>query len=281
MWQLPRVGLVFSTADEAGRGIASVLRTLVGGREVGLRGGLRGYLIDGLDAVLVGFSEGVTELEFLDDVLGADYYVVISKHWSAQRIRSLTVHHVGIPVHDLSLCRSLERFPPSNPPVAKLLLINLHRLRGELGLNGFTVTYEVTHHGPLGVRRPLTFVELGSSASEWALREAQEAVARAVLNTLGSSIDCLSSAGIGGNHYASLFTYRALSSEECYGHIVPSYVLKQFKEDVEVLRKLIDYAVSHTTVRTSRIVVDDKVQSTAKRLARELGSRLGIEVVTA
>jgi len=277
---LSSVGIVFSTLDEAGKGIADVILSLVSGVE-SIINGLKAHVIKDLNAVLIGFNSVVTEFEFLDDLLDVDYYVVLSKHSSAQHIKSFTTHHVGIPIHDLSLSANLPYLPPSNPPLAKSLLLNLVKYRDLLKLSDFTVTYEVTHHGPFRVRRPITFVELGSSLDEWLIKEAQEVVARSVITSLSDSVKCIPTVGVGGNHYAALFTSRALKTDECYGHIVPNYVLRQFKDDAKTLRNLISYAVDYSSVRTRRVVIDDKAHSIAKKIVKELAKESNLELIEA
>ncbi|MCX8186050.1 MAG: hypothetical protein N3G48_02940 [Sulfolobales archaeon] len=273
-----KYGLIYSLRDVAGVGIAKAIKSMVSGKQVFLNGLSESYLIDDLDAFLIGVDCDITECEFLDSLLDIDYYVMISKHYSNMGVKSFTTHHVGIPIHDLSLTRSINHFPPSNPNLSKLFLMNLSKFSQESGLSDFVVSYEVTHHGPFTLRRPLTFVELGSSPDEWVFKEAQEVVAHAVINSLNAEVECVATVGFGGNHYASLFTSRSLGSDECYGHIVPNYVLKHFKEDAYVLNKLIDFAIKYSSTTTSRVVLDDKVPSLAKKLVKDYCSKVGLSI---
>ncbi|MEM1983062.1 MAG: D-aminoacyl-tRNA deacylase [Sulfolobales archaeon] len=273
-----KFGLIYSLNDMAGVGIAETLRSLTSSEYVRLSGFNESYIINDLDAILVGINCDITECEFLDELLDVEYYVMISKHYSNMGVKSFTTHHVGIPIHDLSIIRSIKGFPSSNPGLAKLFLNNLTKFSIEYGLNDFVVSYEVTHHGPYTLKRPTTFIELGSSANEWGLKKAQEVMAYAIINSLNLSGDCVSTVGFGGNHYANLFTSRALRSDECYGHIVPNYVLKYFKDDVDVLSRLIDFAIRDTYSATSRVVLDSKVPSIVKRLVKDYCSKLGLEI---
>lgn len=273
-----KYGLIYSLNDQAGTGIAEVLRRLVPSTPIILNGFKEAYLLNDLDAVLVGISSDITECEFVDNLLDVKYLVMISKHFSNVGVKSFTTHHVGIPIHDLDATRGIKRLPPSNPLLAKLFLKNLARFSEEFGLNQFIVSYEVTHHGPFTISKPLTFIELGSSPNEWGLRKAQEVVAHSIINSINADIKCTPTVGFGGNHYASMFTSRAFSSDECYGHIIPNYVLKHFKDDVEVVGKLIEYAVSNSSITTVRVVLDSKIPSTVRKLIRSYCGKLSLEI---
>ncbi len=273
-----KYGLVYSLDDRAGVGIADVLRSLVPSTPTVLKGFKEAYMLNDLDAVLVGVSEGITECEFLDDLLDVRYFVMISKHFSNVGIKSFTAHHVGIPIHDLDSVKDVKHLPPSNPLLAKSFLKNLARFSEEFGLDHFVISYEVTHHGPFTIGKPLTFIELGSSPSEWGLKRAQEVVAYSIINSINTEIRCTPTVGFGGNHYASIFTSRAFSSDECYGHIIPNYVLKHLKDDVGVMEKLIRYAVGSSSVTTAKAVLDSKVPSTARKLIKDYCSGLGLEI---
>jgi D-aminoacyl-tRNA deacylase len=272
-------GLIYSKYDPAGVGIVNVLKELTHISPTNVKGFEKAFTADELNAIILEVNSDITECDFLDDLVNVKYYVMISKHTSSQGVKSFTTHHVGIPIHDLNLVRNISSFPSSNPPLAKKFLLNLIRFREELGLNDFVVSYEVTHHGPYNLRRPTTFIELGSSSEEWGLRKAQEVVAYVVMNSLSSDLNCTPTVGVGGNHYASIFTSRALSSDECFGHIIPNYVIKYFKDDVDVLSRLTNYAITYSVVGTSKVVIDSKVPSIVKKLVREVCSKLGLEVI--
>ncbi|MEM2206503.1 MAG: D-aminoacyl-tRNA deacylase [Sulfolobales archaeon] len=274
-----KYGLVYSLNDRAGVGIAEVLRSSTHSSRITLKGFEDAYILSDLDALLVGVSCDITECEFINDLLNVEYFVMISKHFSNAGVKSFTTHHVGIPIHDLSLVADVKSFPPSNPPLAKLFLKNLARFSDEIGLHDFIVSYEVTHHGPFTISRPLTFIELGSSPNEWGFKKAQEVIAYSIINSITSDLKCTPTVGFGGNHYASIFTSRAFNNDECYGHIVPNYVLKHFKDDANTLRKLVGYAVINSSTTTVKVVLDSKVPSTAKKVVKEYCEKFGLELV--
>ncbi len=273
-----KYGLIYSLNDRAGVGVAEVLRSLMPSRPTSLKGFAEAFILEDLDSVLAAVSCDITECEFVNELLDVKYLVMISKHFSNVGVKSFTTHHVGIPIHDLEAVRGVKGFPQSNPALAKSLLKNLRRFSEEFGLEDFVTSYEVTHHGPFTVSKPLTFVELGSSPAEWGLRKAQDVMAYSIINSLNADIKCVPTVGFGGNHYASMFTSRAFGGDECYGHIIPNYVLKYFKDDVDVVGRLVEYAVSSSSVPTARAVLDGKVPSKVRKLIVNYCSAVDLEV---
>ncbi len=276
--------LAYSVIDEAGKGIAKELLNMVSQyKEASIPRSVNAYLINDLEVLLVGFKEDVIYFDFLDEVFSnydVDYYIILSRHSAKSGIKSLTVHHTGnFSSSALAGGRPFE-LSVSNPPVTKELLVKLLKLRDEYGLNEFEVTYEVTHHGPTGIKRPLTFIEIGSSPNEWVLSSAHKAVAHAVLSVISSNhrYYCKPVVGIGGPHYAGIFTERALTTDECYGHIMPRYALKELKGQPNKLREMITKAVNVSSVKTQGIMLLKKVGKLVKDIAKEVANQLGIVV---
>lgn len=237
---------------------------------------LEAYEVPRLNAVLAGFCEDVLYFEFLDKACSADFYLVLSRHSSEAGIRSFTVHHSGNPVRTaVAGGRPLE-LPPSNPPLSKRLLTSLARRVGEMP--GFVVSYEVTHHGPSSLQKPVTFVEIGSSKSEWVLREAHLLVAEAVVEALTRSEEVQEvTVGVGGNHYAASFTKRALEGREAYGHMIASYALKDLEEPT-LVEKVVREACIRSSVPTNKIVVEKKLKRSWRDAVERVATELNLKV---
>ncbi|WP_243670521.1 D-tyrosyl-tRNA(Tyr) deacylase [Methanoculleus chikugoensis] len=78
----------------------------------------------------------------------------------------------------------------------------------------------MTHHGPTELSTPSLFVEIGSTATEWADPAAGRAVAESIL--AAEPQETINLLGFGGTHYAVRQTGIALSSRGAFGHIVPT-----------------------------------------------------------
>lgn len=277
------VGLVYSIKDLAGSGIAEVIREWVGADKAEVAGARRAWLIPSLNAVMAEYEQDIIYVSgFEEAVEGVEYIVYLSRHSSAAGVPSLTTHHTGVPRKEALAGGRPLTLSIANPPVAYTLLMNLFRGAEEAGLEGFEITYEVTHHGPTDVSVPLTFVEIGSKEEQWVRRDAQEVVASAVISLLKDGVrTCTPSSGFGGPHYAGPFTQRSLKYGECFGHIIPRYAIKELIGDKEALESVVRQALTRSSPRPRRAVVLKKVQSSVKKLISEVAESLGVEVVIA
>ncbi len=276
--------LIYSVIDPAGRGIGEYLLEVLGGRVV--REGLshKVIMLKGLNALLVEIREDIIYAENLDRVVSeASMYVFLSRHSASLGIRSLTAHHTGNPAGKAPFGGRPYELCIANPLLTYMLIHGLFRARVKHGLKDFRVTYEVTHHGPTGLKRPLTFVEIGSSLREWTMRRAHEVVGDVVIEALKNlgSVECVTSVGLGGPHYAEGFTRRALELGECYGHIIPRYALKDLRGDEQLLRNVIKEAILKSSSPIERVVVMRKVGSVVRRAAMEVAEDLDVELVVA
>ncbi|MCD6428648.1 MAG: D-tyrosyl-tRNA(Tyr) deacylase [Desulfurococcales archaeon] len=280
------IGLVYSTRDLAGTGIANYISELFDCEEIEVPRSVRAVRIKDLNAILAGFNEDVIYFDFLDEVLNVDFYVVLSRHSAESGIKSLTVHHTGNPYGRASFGGNPYELSIANPPLTKLLLIKLNELRSRYGLTEFQVVYEATHHGPSSLKKPLTFIEIGSSVNEWRLPAAHRVVGNAVIEAikkyLSTGFKCVGCVGFGGQHYSSTFTERALNTEECYGHIIPRYAINMLKnDDLEKMKYVFKQAILRNSIRIEKVVVLKKLSKVIKDTLRELTIELGAELLTA
>ncbi|MDV2481371.1 D-tyrosyl-tRNA(Tyr) deacylase [Methanoculleus sp. Wushi-C6] len=151
----------------------------------------------------------------IDDTIDADLIIFISRHSSVQAVPALTVHVTGN--YDAAdLGGEPEALAPAAPAWMHAILGNLAARAPE----GYRVSYEVTHHGPTALAVPSLFVEIGSTATEWADPAAGRAVAESILSAAPQ--ETINLVGFGGTHYAVRQTEIALSSRGAFGHIVPT-----------------------------------------------------------
>jgi len=277
------VGLVYSIKDLAGSGIAEVIREWVGAERAEVPGARRAWSIPSLNAVMAEYEEDIIYVSGFEKVVdGVEYIVYLSRHSSAAGVPSLTTHHTGVPRREALAGGRPLTLSIANPPVAYTLLMNLFREAERAGLEGFEITYEVTHHGPTDVSVPLTFVEIGSKEEQWVRRDAREVVASAVIDLLREGPrPCTPSTGFGGPHYAGPFTQRSLRYGECFGHIVPRYAIKELLGDEGALASVVRQALTRSLPQPVKAVVLKKVQSSVKKVIAEIAESLGIGVVVA
>ncbi|MFN3267886.1 MAG: D-aminoacyl-tRNA deacylase [Zestosphaera sp.] len=272
------VGIVYSVEDLAGKGIADFILGFIKGREIQLTGSVVSWFLDELNALLVGFKEDVIYFDFLDDVLpNVSFYVVLSRHKASSGIKSLTVHHTGNPTTSADMGGRPKELSIANPIFSYLTLRKLSEL--VVGkLSDFEVVYEVTHHGPTSLQKPLTFVEIGSSEAEWSYVKAHEVVGESVvsaLRELRSPVNCTPTVGFGGPHYADGFAKRALKYGECYGHIISRYAIREIRGRDE-LEYIVRESVTRSKPAPIKAVLSRKIGSEPRSVVVEALRSLGV-----
>lgn len=277
-----RVVVAYSINDVAGAGAANRLVELLRCRDTVLEGIPRVCIgsLAGREFYVTGFYEDVLYFDFLERAVEADYYIVVSRHSAVSGIKSLTVHHTGNPTPRAEYGGRPLELSVANPPIALAILRALRELAREKPLEGISVTYEVTHHGPTGLSKPLTFAEIGSTPAEWSNAVLQEVLARAVYTALlGGGSSCIPSVGIGGGHYAQQFTERSFNYGECYGHILSRHAVKELRENLDLFRFIVEQAVRRESTEVRRVVLEGKNPSYVRQVVVEVSREYGIEVV--
>ncbi len=269
-----KVGLVYSTRDLAGKGIARHVVELLGLREGGVLAGNTYYIGD--DIVLAGFNEDVIFFEFLDNYLDVEYYIVLSRHSSKAKIKSLTVHHPGNPTNNAEAGSRPKELSIAFPPMAKKLITLLDKYATEENLKEeYDVTLEVTHHGPTSLSKPIVFIEIGSSPEEWSDERARNLIARVVADSITNTLpECMSSTGFGGGHYARKHTKIMLTTNYCLGHIFSKHVIDYIDEEI------ILQAIKRSKPQSNNIIIEKKgVKSTQRKKIKEIVNKLGLNII--
>lgn len=118
----------------------------------------------------------------------------------------------------------------------------LHILHN-ISLPGFAVSAEATHHGPVDLKAPCFFAEIGSTMKEWQDRQAAETVARAILALECGNLPVF--LGFGGGHYVARQTELIFEADVAFGHLFSNYQMAGVNRDVveeAVLKSNASYA---------------------------------------
>ena len=196
--------------------------------------GSNSYLSCG-DDVLMTISGRHIRAEGIDAVaervgIYCDEVVFMSRHSAASGKPTLTVHPFG----NYGAADFGGR-PGKLSPSAPESMTGMLRCIAEInGLEEYSVSFEVTHHGPL-IGTPGYFIEVGSEETHWGDRRAAEVLAHALLTA--ERADGPRLIGVGGGHYAPRFTELVLSHRACIGHMVPAYQTEGV-DDEEVARRI-------------------------------------------
>ncbi len=206
-----RVAVINSAQDEAGRNIRRHMEMLLPARGSCMGG-------EGREAPSFGFHEVEGRLihaDGIDSEYTSDLLLFISRHTSREPSPVLTVHVTGN-LAGAELGGKPRSLPPACPSFMQAILREL-RCRAP---TGYSVSYEVTHHGPTELSTPSFFVEIGSTPSEWGDPRAGRAVAESIL--AAKPCNAISLVGFGGNHYAARQTEIACTSRGAFGHMAHS-----------------------------------------------------------
>jgi len=104
----------------------------------------------------------------------------------------------------------------------------LHNIADQ-SVPGFAISAEATHHGPVDLKTPCFFAEIGSTLKEWQNRPAGEAVARAILALDPKELPVF--LGFGGGHYVARQTDLMFKAAVAFGHLFSNYQMAEINRD--------------------------------------------------
>jgi D-aminoacyl-tRNA deacylase len=169
--------------------------------------------------------------------------IFASKHRSLTGTNTLSVHPIGNLRNTAELGGKPATLVPSAPILMTTAYRNLVESAERLGISAeYNVCFEATHHGPY-LSCPAFYIEIGSDEPQWTNLSAGEAIAEAILNLSPITYGMPVALGVGGGHYAPRFSDIARSKRVAFGHIIPTYALRDSSSQeqeamlIEALRK--------------------------------------------
>jgi D-aminoacyl-tRNA deacylase len=267
----PTFVLVASSKNLASMTMASALIGRHGFESTGIRFGSRDIYQSG-SVILATIDSEIIEPPDLDAYFRPQAYVFLSTHRAESGIPSLTVHTTGNFTDKEVLGARPREVGAIDPDLQKNYLIALDERRSQL--EGYEITIEATHHGPTSLRRPVLFVELGSSEKQWGDAHAAEVISDALMASLasGKKWDKVALA-FGGTHYPEKFNRVLLEGEYALSAVVTKRYLEWI--DGEMFGQLIQ--------RTSRfpraVMVDWKGAGSHREKIILLSKQFALEVI--
>ncbi|MBI4399144.1 hypothetical protein HY570_00195 [Candidatus Micrarchaeota archaeon] len=255
--------IVYSSLDLAGVNITKQIKEKYKFQKVG-EAGLPTWELSGIRLIEVDVPPPNAEnLDF-----ETDYYIFASKHKSESKKPAFTVHAVGN-WNSADYGGKPKNIGYVYPSKMKIALNEVKRLSE--GRFDWDVTMEATHHGP-DVKKPLLFVELGSTENEWKNEEAAEIVADAIMSTIGSEHRYKTAFAIGGSHYAPSFNRLMFEKDYAVGHILPKYHIENTSFE------LFQQGIEKSCEKISRVILDWKGMNKEQReLILKYVADLGID----
>lgn len=227
--------IVASKKDTAGINITTQLSQF---------GNFKFYLVD--DEII--FDENLD----MEKINSYDFVIFVSKHKSESNDKSLCVHVPGnwnfaeFGGKTKKVCKSSALF-------FKKIFENLNKNFSKNPLNGFKVTLEVTHHGPL-IDKPCIFIEIGSTEREWGDKKAGFLIAKTIFETISDFQENPYNEialAIGGPHYCPSFNKIQSNSNIAISHIIPQYA-------IPITEEMIKQAIEKTEEEVDMILLDWK-----------------------
>ncbi len=161
------------------------------------------------------------------DTLDTDFLIFATKHQSKKGVPSLCTHAVGNwGIAELGGKEKTLGIAPAHYLKRALQLLE------EKNALGWEVFQEATHHGPFS-RKPILFLEIGSTEKEYCNKAAGRIIADVILELLSFQPHrYIPALGIGGLHHTPNFKKIQLQTEIAIGHVCPKYNLQFLSKDM-------------------------------------------------
>jgi D-aminoacyl-tRNA deacylase len=200
----------------------------------------------------------------------ADAYIFLSRHQSESQIPTLTAHFPGN-FGDAEYGGRSRELGITYPSLHREFLKRLRRLQDRAP--DYMIVTEPMHHGPTDYKKPILFVEIGSSEKRWNDPVAVETVCEALIETVENLAPAEKIAvGFGGTHYSNKFTRLITETRHALGAIAPKYALEYLD------RFMMSQMIHKSTEEVTQAVIDWKgVKERGRIVALTEGS--GLEIV--
>lgn len=199
-------------------------------------------------------------------------YIFLSQHKSQANIPALTCHSTGNfsnnnfggKERELGICY---------PWIQKQYLIELNKKKDTVP--EYDIIIESTHHGPTSLKKPILFVEIGSTKEQWTDKNAADTVCSSLFTVLVRKRGLCEKVaiGLGGNHYPTKFNRMLLDSEYGFGPIAAKHDLPYL--DNSMILQMIQKNIEKVTC----VIVDAKGLGKEKFRILTALEELAIEIV--
>ena len=219
------------------------------------------------------YLEDLDEIPFWNSKDMLSSYIFLSKHMSESRIPTLTCHCTGN-FADNSYGGNPRQIAISYPYLQKQYLMQITSAKPSIP--GYDIVIEATHHGPTSLKKPVLFVEIGSTEAQWIDRNAASFVCNCLLNIIRNDLTkCCEKVGIGlgGTHYPIKFNKLLLESEFGLAAVATKYDLESIDENM--LKQMIVKCIEEVNY----IVVDWKGLGKERKRIMKLVEDTGLDVL--
>ncbi len=211
-------------------------------------------------------------LENLDEIYPeANSFIFLSKHKSDSAIPTLTCHCTGN-FADNPYGGNPKEIAISYPGLQKGYLKAITAARQRV--SEYDIIIEATHHGPTSLKKPVLFVELGSSEKQWADSNAAGVMCDSLLGMLENGVERCKYVGValGGTHYPTKFNKMLLESEFGLAAVASKHNLEAIDECM--LAQMVEKSVE----RVTHVVIDSKGLGSQRERIIKMAERTELEI---
>jgi D-aminoacyl-tRNA deacylase len=219
------------------------------------------------------YNESLLHIEDLDTKYPhSKAFIFLSKHRSGSGIPTLTCHCTGN-YADNPYGGNPRELALSYPYLQKRYLQEINNSKSSL--RHYEIVIEASHHGPTSLKKPVLFIEIGSSEMQWIDRNAASIVCNCLLRVLENGLGQCKKVGIclGGTHYPSKFNKLLLESEFGLAAVAPKHNLESVDRD------MLNQMIAKSIERVTYIIVDWKGLGKEKNRIMRLVENTGLEVL--
>jgi D-aminoacyl-tRNA deacylase len=199
-------------------------------------------------------------------------FIFLSKHRSESKIPTLTCHCTGN-YADNPYGGNSRELAISYPYLQKRYLKQINNSKPALSY--YEIVIEASHHGPTSLKKPVLFIEIGSTERQWIDRNAASIVCNCLLRVLVNGLGKCEKVGIclGGTHYPSKFNTLLLESEFGLAAVAPRHNLESVDKD------MLNQMIAKSIERVTHIIVDWKGLGKEKNRIMGLVEDTGLKVL--
>lgn len=224
------------------------------------------------DVKLIFTQKDLLKAEHLDAYFDPICFIFISRHKSESKVPCLTAHFPGNFADDTSFGGRGKELAFTYPSLMMNYMKALTSLADEA--EGYDIVVETTHHGPTSLKKPVLFVEIGSSEEQWNDHRAIKTVSKALADTIKMKSSAQKvGIGFGGPHYSQKFTKALVKEDFGLGAIAPKHMLSYVDEEI------IDQMIIKSIEPVHYAVLDWKGLGQEKIRLLKLLEDKGLEVV--
>lgn len=213
------------------------------------------------------------DINKFDNMFNSDYYIFATRHQSKSGEKTFSLHYTGN--FDKAEYGGFSgEFSKTEPLLMKIFFKKLNELGEKMRNYGFDITLEATHHGPFS-KKPLLFIEIGSTLEEWKNEVAGQVIAHTIIESIKEFCyyhQNISSKSMkesnffddlffnpnkialcfGGLHYCHNFNKILLYSDYSFSHICPKYNISFLSEEK------IDKMINSSSKKAETAILDWK-----------------------